>query len=102
MKAYLHKNKYDHLHIAQDVNKLIKDIKLGDMSLVQACIVGDEEEKPYFGESVDIMYLLSLIIGLPSLALSAYSSHIFVRVSLYVLISSSIDLIFFFIWSFKL
>lgn len=38
---------------AQDVNKLIKDIKLGDMSLVQACIVGDEEEKPYFGEDID-------------------------------------------------
>lgn len=38
---------------AQDVNKLIKDIKLGDMSVVQASVVDGEEEKPYHGEDID-------------------------------------------------
>ena len=38
---------------AQSVAKLIRDLDIGDLSIVQASIVEDGEERPYHGEEID-------------------------------------------------
>ena len=38
---------------AQTLAKHIKDLKLGDLSMVQACIIDGENEKSYHGEDID-------------------------------------------------
>lgn len=38
---------------AQTLASHIKDLNLGDLSMVQACIVDGDEEKPYHGEKID-------------------------------------------------
>lgn len=38
---------------AQTLAKHIKDLNLGDLSMVQACIIDGDEERPYHGEKID-------------------------------------------------
>ncbi|MCI9092665.1 MAG: tail fiber domain-containing protein [Coprobacillus sp.] len=57
--AYRRKGKEDtgeRIHIglgAQPLAKHIKDLNLGDLSMVQASIIDGESEKPYHGEDID-------------------------------------------------
>lgn len=38
---------------AQTLNQHIKDLALGDLSMVQASIIDGEQERPYYGEDID-------------------------------------------------